>query len=217
MSWTNGQNLLINSDGYGQHGTAYYMLTGADDFEFVLDNMVSKKQITDDQKSTYLTKADGYRIRFMMVGMKKALSQNGDIEAICLYSGQMNGALCAGIQHNGTVAAPYAAWIPGGAFVVAAEKGLQSKIDLPGPIDQSADWFTSAEDGSALAFEKGSYLSEYWSTFKFQKLEDQDGYKDDYRITPQIKNIDAYVFQKSVSPTGTITVAYSKGQSLTLQ
>ena len=74
MSWTNGQNLLVNSDAYGQHGTAFYMLTGTDDFDWVLSNMVSNQQITEDQKKTYLTSADGYRLRIMMVGMKKALA-----------------------------------------------------------------------------------------------------------------------------------------------
>lgn len=127
--------MLVNADGYGQHGTAYYMLTGTDDFEYVLDNMVSKKQITSAQKTTYMTSGDGYRLRFMMVDMKKALARKGDIEAICLFSDKMQGALCGGIQHNGTVAEPYASWVPGGAFKVASADGLQSKTDLPGPID----------------------------------------------------------------------------------
>lgn len=55
-------------------------------------------------------------------------------------------------------------------------------------------------------------MSEYWSIFKFQPLEDSGAaYKDDYRIEPKITDLTAYIFQKSVSATGEITVTYSKG------
>ena len=89
-------NLLVQSNNVN-HGSAYYMLTGTDDYEYLLDTMVKKQQIKSTDVSTYLNKSDGYRLRYIMVGMKTALVTKNDTEAICLYSPKADGALCAGL------------------------------------------------------------------------------------------------------------------------
>lgn len=61
------------------------MLTGTSDFAYLLDLMVLKGQIDEDTASSYMSTHDGYRLRFMMVGMKTALTTKDDTEAICLY------------------------------------------------------------------------------------------------------------------------------------
>ena len=95
--------------------------------------MVKKKQIDEKKSSSYLSSNDGYRLRFMYVGQPVALAQNTDTDAICIYSPTIKGAICGGIKHNGTTVVPFGAWVPGNAFTVAADSG----IDLPGAIDQS--------------------------------------------------------------------------------
>ena len=119
------QNLLMQQN--GAHGSAYYMLTGTDDYNFLLDTMEKKKQVDSTGAASLLASSDGYRLRLMMVKMFVPMAANGDIQAICLYSPTMNGALCGGIQHDGTNAKPYGSWVKGGAFVAAADSG----IDLP--------------------------------------------------------------------------------------
>eukprot|EP00354_Favella_ehrenbergii_P006320 CAMPEP_0170457456 /NCGR_PEP_ID=MMETSP0123-20130129/4739_1 /TAXON_ID=182087 /ORGANISM="Favella ehrenbergii, Strain Fehren 1" /LENGTH=50 /DNA_ID=CAMNT_0010721249 /DNA_START=206 /DNA_END=358 /DNA_ORIENTATION=+ len=49
----------------------------------------------------------------------------------------MGGALCGGMEHNGTTVIPFGVWVQGGAFAVAAESG----VDLPGPVDKSSLWY----------------------------------------------------------------------------
>ena len=75
---------LLASDN-ATHGDAFYMLTGTSDFDYILDLMVTKGQITQDTADSYLTTHDGYRLSYMMVGMKTALDAEDDTEAICLY------------------------------------------------------------------------------------------------------------------------------------
>ena len=111
-------NLLLATDNTN-HGSAFYMLTGTDDFEYLLDSMVSKEQITADEAKSILSAQDGYRLRFMMVGMKKLLDTENDTEAICLHSVKAGGALCAGLRYNGSSIVTYGSWIPGGAFAIA--------------------------------------------------------------------------------------------------
>ena len=91
-------NLLIAAEA-SQHGAAYYMLTGTSDFEYVLDIMVEAEMITTDEKKTYQTTLDGYRLSYKMAGMTSTLDA-GDTEAICLYSATACGALCGGIHHD---------------------------------------------------------------------------------------------------------------------
>ena len=74
---------------------------------------------------------DGYRLRYMMVGMKKALDTTNDTEAICMYSETAGGALCAGIRYNGSAIIPWAEWVNAGAFQVCAN----SSIKLTGGVD----------------------------------------------------------------------------------
>ena len=113
------QNLLVATDN-SNHGSAFYMLTGTNDFEYILDTMIANNteiceknsgesdipcepvSFNDAKKQEYLQKYDGYRLRFMMVGMKKPLVKQNDTEAICLYSETAGGALCAGIIFDGT-------------------------------------------------------------------------------------------------------------------
>ena len=106
---------LIASDDTN-HGDAFYMLTGTSDFEYVLDLMITKGQIDQDTADSYLTSHDGYRLRFMMVGMKTALDTSDDTEALCLYYQVAGGALCAGLRYNGSSIVSYAEWFKAGIF-----------------------------------------------------------------------------------------------------
>ena len=123
-------NLLVDTDNTN-YGKAYYMLTGTDDFEYILDIMVANQQITSATRDTYLSNYDGYRLRYMMVGMKKPLDTTNDTEAICLYSEEAGGALCAGVRYNGSAMIPWAEWVNAGAFIVC----VNSSIQLTGGVD----------------------------------------------------------------------------------
>ena len=83
------------------HGSAFYMLSGTSDFEYVLDIMQDNDLIDEDTASAYLTTNDGYRLRLMMIGMKQPLDSTDDIEAICLDA-STRGTLCAGLRYNGS-------------------------------------------------------------------------------------------------------------------
>ena len=154
-------NELIATDGTN-HGSAYYMLTGTDDFEYVLDIMAADSLITDDDIDTYLSKDDGYRLRFMMVGMKTALDTSGDIEAICFASTRAGGVLCAGLRYNGSSIVTWSEWFTNGAFASA----ITSEAEPYGGVEQSEQWFKSAEDGSQTLVADGTDAA-FWSVYKF--------------------------------------------------
>ena len=139
------------------------MLTGTTDFDYILDLMVTKGQIDQDTADTYLTTYDGYRLRFMMVGMKTALDTEDDTEAICLYHWVAGGALCAGLRYNGSSIVPYAEWIKAGLFTVSLNSGV--KLNDTG-VDQAAQWFPQGVDGTTTYTADGTDAS-YWSVFKF--------------------------------------------------
>ena len=124
-------NLLIAAEA-SQHGAAYYMLTGTSDFEYVLDIMIEAEMITTDEKETYQTTLDGYRLSYKMAGMTSTLDA-GDTEAICLYSATAGGALCGGIIHDtdSGLAEAWGTWISAGAFSIAAS----SEVVLTGDVD----------------------------------------------------------------------------------
>lgn len=79
------QNLILATDTVN-HGSAFYMLTGTEDYEYYLDILVDNGTIDEDSRDTLASSNDGYRLRFMMVGMKKTLATENDTEAICLFS-----------------------------------------------------------------------------------------------------------------------------------
>mmetsp|Transcript_2331 Transcript_2331/g.3180 ORF Transcript_2331/g.3180 Transcript_2331/m.3180 type:complete len:92 (+) Transcript_2331:436-711(+) len=67
-----------------------------------------------------------------------------------------------------------------------------------------------------MTFSQGTYLGSYWSIFKFQPIEDVDGkYTDDYRVTPQLKDLVGYVFKRRVYGSTTF-YSYFKGSTITL-
>lgn len=130
-------NLLLNEDGTN-HGDAFYMLTGTNDFEYTLDLMVINGQIDQETADTFLTTQDGYRLRFMMVGMKTALDTDGDTEAICLFNAAAEGVMCAGLQYNGSSIVSYGEWIGTGIFT--ANKASATMLNETG-VDQSYLWY----------------------------------------------------------------------------
>ncbi len=67
------QNLLLASDNVN-HGSAYYMLTGTEDVGWMFEQLKKNQFITEAQRKDYSTKRDGYRLRYMMTGMKKPLN-----------------------------------------------------------------------------------------------------------------------------------------------
>ena len=175
--------------------------------------MVKKKLITSKQSSSLFSSSDGYRLRFMMVRMFYPMTSSGDTDAICLYSDYIGGALCGGIKHNGTSAKAYGSWVPGGAFKVAAESG---GIDLPNAVDQSTEWYATNADGSPIDFPKGTFENQFWSVEKLLPTEDIDGnYKNDYRLSPQVKEVTSYVFIKRAY-SGGASYIYDKGITLRL-
>ena len=180
---------LIASDD-DKHGSAFMMLTGTNDFEYMLDLMVENEQIDEDQKDEYLITLDGYRIRYMMVGMKQALDTSDDTECICLLYESAGGALCAGLQYNGSSIVAYAEWFRAGLFTVSAS----SLTQLESEEDQSSLWFPTGVDGTSTYVADGTDDS-YWSVFKFQPLESLDGYEKDWRFTPRDTNVVPFIYQ----------------------
>ena len=182
---------IIASDNTN-HGDAFYMLTGTNDFEYVLELMVTNGQIDEDTKDEYLTTLDGYRLRYMMVGMKIALDTEDDTEAICLYNQVADGAMCAGLRYNGSSIVSFAEWYSAGIFTVSAT----SVIQLTSGVDQAVQWFPQGVDGTTTYTADGSDDS-YWSVFKFQPLEVQgtNGYTDDWRFNPTDTAIKPWIYQ----------------------
>ncbi len=170
------QNLLLATDSVN-HGSAYYMLTGTEDIGWMFDQLKKNQFITEEQRKDYSGERDGYRLRYMMTGMKKPLNIKNDTEAICLLSEVANGALCAGVMWNGTALQSYAEWVPAGAFVIAAGGGKP----IVGAKDQSKEWFMQGADGSVTVIADGTDAG-FWSSFKIQPLENAEGYTDDYRF-----------------------------------
>lgn len=183
-------NELLATDGTN-HGSAYYMLTGTDDFEYVLDIMKADSLITNDDIDSYLSGEDGYRLRFMMVGMKTALDTSGDLEAICLASTRADGVLCAGMRYNGSSIVTWSEWYTNGAFTSA----VSSEDEPYGGEEQSEQWFKSAEDGSQTLVVDGTDDA-FWSVFKFQPLEDPKGYDYDYRFSPLDDDVKPYIYKR---------------------
>merc|ERR1719232_2526521 len=109
------------------HGEARYMLTGTDDFSYILDQMVDDELIeassatTTPDKSDLLSSYDGYRLKFTMLSMTDAVDGNQDDTcAICLSSKSGQGATCAGIYFDGSSVKKWARWINWEIFYLAA-------------------------------------------------------------------------------------------------
>lgn len=74
------------------HGEARYMLTGTEDFSYVLDRMIDDNLIvhsstTATSKDDMLQIYDGYKLKFTMLGMIAAVNDTtDDTNAICLAS-----------------------------------------------------------------------------------------------------------------------------------
>ena len=155
-------NLLIESD-YANHGSAFYMLTGTSDFGYLLDIMYEAQMITEDERDTYHSSLDGYRLSYKMAGMYATLDA-GDVEAICLYSITAGGCLCAGLTHNTETGdiEPWSEWVSTGAFSISAS----SAVALVGGVDQSDDWYVLGLEGTTGFIADGTTDS-YWTVFKF--------------------------------------------------
>ena len=189
-------NLLVAAN-TGVHGAAYYMLTGTNDFEYLTDDLVTKGFMSDDDQDTLLSTLDGYRLKLTMVGMEFALdaadttNEDYDTEAICLYSDTAKGALCGGIQYNGSSIVAFGAWINQGPFTNA----VAGATELLGLVDQSDQWYVQGLDGSTTFTADGTTES-FWSAFKFQPrdLQDPEDYEDDFRFSPVLTDVTPYVY-----------------------
>ena len=111
-------NQLVATDSTN-HGSAFYMITGTEDFEYYLDILVDNGTLDDDTKQSLIDSVDGYRLRFMMAGMKKELATENDTEAICLFSEDAGGALCAGLRYTGSSIVQWSEWYTSGSFNIA--------------------------------------------------------------------------------------------------
>ena len=145
----------------------------------------------------------------MMVGMKTALDTDGDTEAICLYSETAGGALCGGLTYNGSSIVVFSEWVPNGTFTIAVNGSSQ----MNGGVDQATQWFATGVDGGSSYVADGSDDS-YWSVFKFQLLENPDGYTDDYRFSPALSDIVPYIYQRD---EGASTYNFYAGSTITLE
>ena len=189
------QNQIIDTDSTN-HGTAFYMLTGNRDFNYLIDMMISDGLVTEDDRSDLLTTKDGYRLRLMMVGMYKALDTTNDSERICLVYDEASVAICAGLKNDGTSIVPYATYYPSGAFKIASS----SNTEPASGVDQSSDWFTQGKEGGSVVnsqVDPGNEIDSYWSVYKYQPLEEADSadYENDFRFDPTARNVLAYVMQ----------------------
>ena len=127
------------------HGEARYMLTGTNDFSYILDQMVddglieASSSTTTPDKGDLLSSYDGYRLKFTMIDMQDAITgANDDTMAICLSSKSGQGATCAGISYNGSSVNKWARWINWEIFYLAAVDGTFSE---PEGQDDSAKWY----------------------------------------------------------------------------
>ena len=95
------------------YGDAYYLLTGADDFSYTLDRLVFDETLTQDQANSLRSSSDGYRLKFSILNNPLAVNANtDDTNAICFYSAnEGEGAMCAGVQYNGSSMVSYAYWV----------------------------------------------------------------------------------------------------------
>ena len=114
------------------HGEARYMLTGTEDFSYILDQMVSDNLIsassdTTQDKADMLSAYDGYRLKFSLFNMQHAVNDvTDDTCAICLSSQNGKGATCAGIYYDGSSVKKWARWINWEIFYLAAADGTFS-------------------------------------------------------------------------------------------
>ena len=128
----------------GSHGEARYMLTGTDNFSYILDQMVTDSLIESSSdtaldKADMLSAYDGYRLKFSLFNMEFAVNDTQDDTcAICLSSENGGGATCAGIYYNGSSVNKWARWINWEIFYLAAADGTYSD---PEGQDDSAKWF----------------------------------------------------------------------------
>ena len=198
-------NLLIATDDIN-HGSAFYALSGTNDFSYILDIMVNNGQLDEDTASEYIQTLDGYRLRFMMVGMKAALDTDDDIEAICLDT-LVNGVLCAGVRNNDGALIRWAEFYQNSTFEIRADGNYQ----VTNGVDQSNYWFPIGEDGG-LDFAADGTDDSYWSVFRFQPLR-ADTYTDEYRFSPR-DTVTPYIYR---ADEDTETYTYYKGTPIELE
>ena len=145
------------------HGSAFVLLTGTQDWSYTVDTLITGGFLEDEDKSDLMITRDGYRLRYMMVGMKAPLENADDTEAICLYSETAGGALCGGIRQSGTQLVEFGLWVPAGSFILSVDSGLD--LTLTG-TDNTIEWTIQGVDGGNSILADGSNDS-YWSVFKF--------------------------------------------------
>merc|ERR1712061_447040 len=99
------------------HGEARYMLTGTNDFAYILDEMIDDELLEESSetlidKTDMLQTYDGYKLKFTMFGMVDAVNDTEDDTcAICLASQIGGGAMCAGLYYDGSSVKSWARWI----------------------------------------------------------------------------------------------------------
>ena len=203
------QNLLMASDG-ANYGDAFYMITGSEDFNYTIDQMIDAGLLADEDKTVLLQTRDGYRLRFFMVGMYHDLATSGDIEQICLVSEAANSAVCGGLKNNGSSVVRHAQWIDRGIFMVA----VNSSAEPVEVTDLSNEWYAEGEDGSTTVVADGT-TSAFWSVYRFQPLEVPiDDWENDFRLSPETTDAVPYIVIRDATAD---TWSYYAGTTITIE
>ena len=120
------------------------MLTGTEDFAYVLDQMIEDKLLVKESdtaidKTDMLRDYDGYKLKFSMFDMQKAVDDaEDDTCAICLASKIGGGATCAGIYYDGSSVKTWARWVEWEIFFLAAVDGTFTD---PEGQDDASKWY----------------------------------------------------------------------------
>ena len=202
------------------HGEARYMLTGTNDFSYLLDIMIEDDLLvessdTDNDKSDMLSTYDGYRLKFTMLNMyREANDKDDDTCAICLEASDAKGATCAGIYYDGSAVQTWARWIDEDIWYAAAEDGTPTD---PVGEDDSAKWykFDITMDPS---IEVTGNADSSWSVYRFQPSE-ADDYTKDYRFTPGTDNVKAWIYVRWTDDSGSedvVTYNFYGGNTVSL-
>ena len=166
-------------------GDVYYILTGTNNFEYILNDMVDGGLIindgTTDEKTPLLQEYDGYRLKFYMLNNPSPnLTATDDVNAVCFFSEtEAEGAICAGAKYNGSAMEAWAYWVEKSAFSAV----VQNSLEITG-VDKSSDYWLLDPSG-----DNDVSVGVDWSIFRFQPVGTGGSYSDDFRFSPSTTDI----------------------------
>lgn len=165
------------------HGVINYLLTGTQDFSYLLEKMEKDKLITAAQRSTLQGGYDGYRLQFSHYNMVRAVNDTtNDTNAICLTSADSEGAICAGIYYDGSSVKVWGRFVSKETFAAATT----SPFTEPTGTDISSSLYLQDPSLDTTVTITGAAATS-WTVYRFQPNE-AESYTNDYRFDPTDAN-----------------------------